>query len=101
MMIGLEPLLQAKRLQVSFETARGLLRAVDGVDLDVRAGEVLGVVGESGSGKSVTLRSIARILHANARVEGEVYWRGGELPSLDDAGLPGVGRGGMPMILLE
>ena len=38
--------------------ARGTLTAVDGIDLDVQPGEVLGLVGESGSGKSVALRSI-------------------------------------------
>jgi oligopeptide/dipeptide ABC transporter ATP-binding protein len=101
MMMGLEPLLRAKRLQVSFETARGLLRAVDGVDLDVRAGEVLGLVGESGSGKSVTLRSIARILHANARVEGEVYWRGENLLAFDESRLRAVRGAEIAMIFQE
>ena len=69
MMVGVEPLLRVSDLQVSFETASGRLRAVDGVDLEVRQGEILGLVGESGSGKSVTLRSIARILHPNATVK--------------------------------
>ena len=60
MMVGVEPLLRVSGLHVSFETSRGSIRAVDGVDLEVRTGEVLGLVGESGSGKSVTLRSITR-----------------------------------------
>src|SRR3954447_4728375 len=81
MMIGLEPLLQAKRLQVSFETARGLLKAVDGVDLDIRAGEVLGLVGESGSGKSVTALSVLRLVPRppGRIVAGEIQFKGRDL----------------------
>lgn len=46
--------LAIRDLHVTFETPSGPLEAVRGVDLDVQAGEMLGVVGESGSGKSVT-----------------------------------------------
>jgi peptide/nickel transport system ATP-binding protein len=63
-----EYLLEVKNLRVWFESARGLIRAVDGVDLALRRGETLGVVGESGSGKSVLSRAIMKILAPNARV---------------------------------
>jgi len=56
------PLLQVDRLETQFPTGPGLVRAVDGVTLDIRPGETLGLVGESGCGKSVTAQSLLRLL---------------------------------------
>ena len=53
-----EPLLQVEDLRVYFDTDEGESRAVDGVSLDIRPGETLGLVGESGCGKSLTALSI-------------------------------------------
>ena len=61
-------LLEIRNLSVEFETARGTLRAVDGVDLDVDAGEVLGIVGESGSGKSVAMLAVMGLIRRPGRV---------------------------------
>ena len=61
-------LLEIRDLVIEFSTSRGALRAVDGLDLDVEAGEALGIVGESGSGKSVTLLAIMGLLPPTARV---------------------------------
>ena len=59
---GAGPLLSVRNLTVRFRTPGGVLTAVDGVDLDVRRGEVLGVVGESGSGKSMTMLALTRLV---------------------------------------
>ena len=57
-----EPLLRIRGLRTYFHTESGTARAVDGVDLDIMPGEVMGLVGESGSGKSVTALSILRLI---------------------------------------
>ena len=56
------PLLEIEDLRISFATRTSDVRAVDGVDLEIRRAKVLGLVGESGSGKSVTARSIMRLV---------------------------------------
>ncbi len=55
-------LVEIKNLSVEFSTARGVLRAVDQLDLTVEEGEVVGVVGESGSGKSVTMLALMGLI---------------------------------------
>jgi dipeptide transport system ATP-binding protein len=55
-------LLEIRNLSVEFQTHRGPFRAVDGVDLTIEKGELLGVVGESGSGKSVTMLAVMGLI---------------------------------------
>ncbi|ALJ22286.1 ABC transporter ATP-binding protein [Microbacterium sp. No. 7] len=74
-------------LNVTFATDGGDVRAVRGVNLDVRRGEVLAVVGESGSGKTVTARSILGLLPETALVRGAVVLEGTDVVTLDAAGL--------------
>ena len=78
------PLLQIRALRTHFFTESGVAKAVDGVDLDIRAGEVLGLVGESGSGKSVTALSILRLIPdpPGKIVGGEILFRGRNLLAL-------------------
>jgi peptide/nickel transport system ATP-binding protein len=63
-------LLEIKDLRVSFPLDEGAVRAVEGVNLTIRRGEVLGIVGESGCGKSVTAYSILRIIQPPGRIDG-------------------------------
>ncbi len=56
------PLLEIDDLRIGFDTEAGLVRAVDGVSLELEAGRTLGLVGESGCGKSVTASSILRLV---------------------------------------
>jgi len=62
------PLLEVRNLRVTFETERGPMAAVDGVDFDVAPGEVLGLVGESGSGKSVAMLATMGLVRRPGRV---------------------------------
>lgn len=67
------PALRTAGLSVSFETPRGVLRAVTDVDLTLHSGRILALVGESGSGKSTVARSV---LGLTARTGGEVFYEG-------------------------
>jgi len=75
------PLLSIRNLRTHFYTESGVARAVDGVDLDIQRGEVLGLVGESGSGKSVTALSILRLIPdpPGRIVSGEILFGGRNL----------------------
>ena len=61
-------LLEVRNLRVTFETERGPMPAVDGLDLDVAPGDVLGLVGESGSGKSVAMLGVMGLVRRPGRV---------------------------------
>ncbi|HHY75421.1 MAG TPA: ABC transporter ATP-binding protein [Firmicutes bacterium] len=63
-----EEVLSVEGLEVVYKTERGPVRAVRGVDLSVREGEILGLVGESGCGKSATLLSIMGLLPPTGRI---------------------------------
>ena len=71
------PLLDVRDLTVEFQTRRGIVRAVQHVDVTVAKGETLAIVGESGSGKSVTSYAVMRILDRAGHIaEGSVYFTG-------------------------
>ncbi len=73
-------LLDVRGLTTVFETSRGSVQAVRGVDLRLEKGEILGLVGESGSGKSVTCMSILRLLKRGGKVTaGTVMFDGADL----------------------
>ncbi len=73
------PLLEVRNLRLSYLTSEGALPALRGVDLVVRAGEVLGVAGESGCGKSTLASTVLRLQPKDATVEGEVLVSGADV----------------------
>ncbi len=77
----MEPLLKVRGLRTYFFTEAGTARAVDGVDLDIGKGEVVGLVGESGSGKSVTALSVLRLIPdpPGRIVSGSITYKGRDL----------------------
>ncbi len=78
-------ILQVRGLKTYFYTEEGVVKAVDGVDFNVRAGEVLGLVGESGCGKSVTSLSILRLVGPPGKVvSGEIFFDGKDLLKLPE-----------------
>ena len=77
-------LLQTKGLRVEFSGAR-TVRAVDGVSLEIRPREILGLVGESGSGKTVFSLSILRLIRPPGKIkQGPVLWCGRDLLELSE-----------------
>src|SRR5260221_7080277 len=71
------PLLDVKDLTVEFSTRRGIVKAVQHIDVTIGKGETVGIVGESGSGKSVTSYAVMRILDRAGRIaEGAVHFTG-------------------------
>ena len=82
-----EPVLAVRGLTVTFRGSGGDVRAVRGINYDLRPGEVLGIVGESGSGKSASATAVTGLLPGHAVIEGSIKLEGEELIGLDDARL--------------
>src|SRR5215211_4756622 len=74
-----DAVLQLRDFRVTFSTLFGDVQAVRGIDLDVGAGEMLGIVGESGSGKSVTFLGLMGLLPKSARISGSATVGGTQL----------------------
>lgn len=96
-----ELVLSIRDLRVTFDTPLGPLEAVRGVDLDVHAGEMMGVVGESGSGKSVTFLAAMGLLPARAKVSGSVMLNGQEMIGASNKVLRNMRGGLMSMIFQD
>src|SRR5438034_3219144 len=79
------PLLDISDLTVEFATRRGIVRAVQHVNISVAKGETLGIVGESGSGKSVTSYAVMRILDRAGKIaEGSVMLSGSDVKTASE-----------------
>lgn len=77
-------LIEIKNLRVSFPLDEGTVQALDGIDLSIPKGKVIGIVGESGCGKSITARSILQIIPPPGKIDqGEILLRT-KLGSMND-----------------
>ncbi|WP_238163149.1 ABC transporter ATP-binding protein [Kribbella capetownensis] len=80
-----QPILEVRDLTVEYDTGSSPVVAVDSVDLDVHAGEFVGVVGESGCGKSTLLFAIAQLLSPPAAITGgSVHFQGQDLVAMNE-----------------
>jgi len=94
-----KPLVSIRALKVTFG---GVVRAVDGVSLELQRGEVVALIGESGSGKSVTLRSLLRLNPAGrTAVEGAIEVDGRDVLAMGPRELAAFRGGVVSMIFQE
>src|SRR5512144_11464 len=97
-----DKLLEIRDLRTSFYTHDGVVKAVDGVSLEVRRGEVLGLVGESGCGKSVTSLSIMRLVGAPGKiVGGQILFEGEDLLKLSEDAMTHIRGNRISMIFQQ
>ncbi len=78
-------LLNVTDLTVHFRTYRGVVKAVEGVDFDIREQEIVGLIGETGCGKTVTGYSLLRLIRSPGRiVRGQILFQGEDLLSMKE-----------------
>jgi len=84
-------LLEIKNLHIHFRQHNKLIRAVEGVSLDIGEGEIVGLVGESGSGKTLTALSITRILPKTAEIaSGEIIFQNQDLLRMNESQIEAI-----------
>lgn len=92
-------ILKISSLAVDFPTDAGLVKAVNGLDLTVNSGEVMGLIGESGCGKSVLGLAITRLLQEDAIIKGNITYHGDDIHSLDKESMRKIRGKDIGMIL--
>jgi peptide/nickel transport system ATP-binding protein len=96
------PLLEIADLHTEIRLRTATVHALDGVSLDVEAGECLGIVGESGSGKTMTALSIMKLLPPGGHItDGKIMLGGREISSLDEDGMRHVRGNEVGMIFQD
>ena len=99
---GTESLLQLRGVKTYFYVDDGVVKAVDGVDIYINQGEILGLVGESGCGKSVTSLSIMQLVGPPGKiVEGEILFQGKNLREMPENELTSIRGNDIAMIFQE
>ena len=96
-----DSILTLRNIKVKFRTLDGIVEAVKGVNLDVRAGETVAIVGESGSGKSQLMMGTMGLLASNGTIEGVADYRGTNLVGLPKAELNTIRGRKITMIFQE
>lgn len=98
-----QSILEIEKLQTHFFTDRGEIPAVDGIDLSINKGEILGIVGESGCGKSVTSLSIMRLIPnpPGKIVGGSIRFKGENLVEVSEARMRQLRGNELAMIFQE
>jgi oligopeptide/dipeptide ABC transporter ATP-binding protein len=95
-------LLEIDNLHTQFQTDRGIVKAVNGVDLSIDSGEIVGVVGESGSGKSVLAESIMGLIgETGAITKGDIRLNGESLINKSEEEMRSIRGGGISMIFQD
>ncbi len=97
------PLLQVQNLRTWFDSDRGAIRAVDGIDFELEEGRTLGVVGESGSGKSVTALSVMGLVEEPGHIseDSRIVFDGSDLAELSEKAMEHVRGNDISMIFQE
>ena len=97
---AMSDLLRVDHLHTHFATPRGVVKAVNGVQLRLARGEILGIVGESGSGKSVMAQTLMRVVPPSnrARMDGSVHFDGTDLMTLSPEDMRKVRGARMAMV---
>ena len=95
-------MLEIKNLKTRFNTYDGVVKALEGVNLEVKEGEVFGIVGETGCGKSVTSYSLMQLLPRTAEiVAGEITLDGEEITGASDSRMRQIRGGEIGMIFQD
>jgi len=93
--------LRVSNMKTYFHTEDGIVKAVDGVDLHVNPGEIVGLVGESGCGKTVTSLSILGLIPAPGKVEGTIDFNGQDLLKISKEELSKIRGNDISMIFQQ